>query len=308
MTRKVISATLLVTLILMCQVAWASSMLGWVVTENNALIIIRADGTQVPCQQYAELYEGDVIQGEGADLLAIQWYLPAAGKESTANGVRVTLKRPGFFQSLVADVKDFLGLTEEARVALGLNTRSTKQKLPSEAYLYPGYYATVALDEKVKLTWGRSDAEELTIKDNTGNVVYNTKVSGVTAIELQPDKVGLRDGEVYQWMVDEIAGPYSLKVLSEDAAAILRRDLVALDKGANPYEKSLKKAAYVRMLSDSYPDDFDLYWLSDRYARAAFGSADEKLNKRAVYFIECYKLHLNEQERRSNACTREGGK
>lgn len=308
MPKRVIPVTILVTLILMCQVAWAGSMLGWVETENNALVIIRTDGTQVPCQQYTELYEGDVIQGEGADLLAIQWYLPAAGKESTANGVHVILKRPGFFPSLVADVKDFLGLTEEARVVLGLNTRSAKQKLPSEASLYPGYYATAALDEKVKLAWGQPDAEELTIKDNTGNVVYSTKVSGLTAIELQPDKADLRAGEVYQWMVDEIAGPYSLKVLSEDAAAILRRDLATLDKGANPYEKSLKKAAYVRMLSDSYPDDFDLYWLSDLYARAAFGSFDEKLNKRAIYFIECYKLHLNDQERRSNASAKEGGK
>lgn len=297
MTRQVIAVTLLVTLVLVGQLAWATSMLGWVVTDNNALVIVRADGTQVPCKQYTELYEGDIIQGEGANLLAIQWYLPAAGKESTANGVRVTLKRPGFFQSLVADVKNFLGLTEEARVVLGLNTRSTKQKLPSEAYLYPGYYATVALDEKIKLAWGQPDAEELFIKDSKGNVVYSTKVRGVTAVELRPDKVDLRAGEVYQWSVDEIAGPCSLKVLSEDAAAMLRRDLAALDTGANPYEKSLKKAAYARMLSDIYPGDFDLYWLSDLYARAAFGSADEKLNKRAVYFMECYKLHLNAQER-----------
>lgn len=75
----------------------------------------------------------------------------------------------------------------------------------------------------------------------------------------------MKSGGLYTWSFSGTRSnrPLSVRLLANDAAQQITADLEQINKEAiSAVERALKKAAYLQFISDAYPNDIDLYWLS----------------------------------------------
>ena len=110
----------------------------------------------------------------------------------------------------------------------------------------------------------------------------------------------MRPGEIYRWEIEVPGVPrgretYALKLLESETADLVSADLKELaEEKIGETERKLRIAAYCQFISDTYPQDVDLYWKSYRVLKGldpAGMTAEEKdlaqvLRDRCLQHIE----------------------
>jgi hypothetical protein len=125
--------------------------------------------------------------------------------------------------------------------------------------------ATLIQDVPLKVTEADERVKAITIVDGKGQKVYEKIVKGKTPVAISPGEVGMKPLETYALTVskDTTKRKVEIRLLDRDTQEEIRQGLTDIDnENDTPSEKAVKKAAYLQLMSDAYPDRIDLYWLS----------------------------------------------
>ena len=163
----------------------------------------------------------------------------------------------------------------------------------------PGFDVTLLMNQTVHFAWSDSNAKKnFVIKDSKGKKVFETGISGKNSIDILPSEIkGLKAGKKYSWSVDGGLNVFEFTILDEKTEKQLRDNLAEIDaENLSPDECIVEKAVYLQMLSDKYPDSFDLYWLIAQQL-SSISPADEKLKEKKNELLERCIIHFNAEMR-----------
>ena len=195
---------------------------------------------------------------------SMQLTFPAVNPEWAVHYDGVAAAKPvnGYIGTWLGELQRILGLEkEDPQISGGISRGTAKEN--SVLFPCPGYYATLLADETVVFTWGNKPVKTVTFFDDKGREVGRKEVAGAYGITLTAKEMGLRQGNFYSWKIDDSFYSYRLKILREDTVSELKKQLAEFDNEAGTDgEKTIKKAAYLQLISDMYPGKLDLYWLS----------------------------------------------
>ena len=139
-----------------------------------------------------------------------------------------------------------------------------KSRKSSREFVWPGLDVTLLPDVPVEFrgAGSRDRKHRLVVQKSNGKEVFTREFTDRLAVK--PEQIGLPKTETWTWkLAENTAVPARLRMLSDSFVTILKADLVAL-KTETPdlIEQKIQTAAYLQMLSDTYPQEVSLYWLS----------------------------------------------
>jgi len=238
--------------------------------ENNSRI------KSFDCEYYLELFEGDVItRNNSVKEIEFEWYHPYAGKKINQTDTELTViyKKPvekkGML-SLIDPMIKFLGFAKPKHVPGDAATKGKPEETSeSEDSIYvprPGYDATVVPGYTITFAWSKEGGKAIVFNDSKGNKVSQKKIiNGEAKIKLTPEEIMLKPSQTYTWDIKGIKlyKSHSLRLLENETAQQIMSDLKKIEeKTITEDEKKIQKSAYLQLMSDTFPDEVDLYWMS----------------------------------------------
>ena len=131
----------------------------------------------------------------------------------------------------------------------------------------PGFDVTLLMHQQVRFAWNAKKAQgTFSVQEGNGKILYEKKVDKQDSLTLLPEVIGIKPGRHYIWTVDGGKHLYEFNVLDHKTETKLLEAFAKIDGESIPQdEKLLKKAKYAQLLSDTFPDAIDLYWLSAQW-------------------------------------------
>lgn len=152
----------------------------------------------------------------------------------------------------------------------------------------PGYVVTLLSGQKVTFSWWSSKNKTFFITDDKGKKVFEKDISGMTSIELDLS-AKLQTGKQYFWSVD--GNPKNCKITKLDKKKekeiLSRLKEIDADKNLSENARILRKVNYVQLISDIYPEQIDLYWLSAQWLLDFKATTEEDLNYQQFLLEQC---------------------
>lgn len=259
-------------------------------------VVILRDGQQIPAQRGEALYEGDILQGDGVDSLAIEWHPYTQAQAVGSNELKVVYSPPGALNLAIYKMKEFFGFVDGEMRAQYAATRGPVVSAPAgeERYPLPGYMATLLPGQPVTFAWGEARGKALVVETKDKRTVFRKEVSGQKNLELTPEEMGLTPGQTYLWRVEGLYDTYKLMLLDNDTASQVTEGLRSIETGAGTAnDKLLNKAMFLQFASESSPDKVDLYWLSYRFLKAAGDDGRQEMKEKAGHLLRRFEQHLD---------------
>ena len=228
--------------------------------QNDCLVTSR--GEDYACKENMQLYTGDmVIKKPDVKTLKVKWAPYAGGKQLDLTSMIVTFEPPKNKKGFLSKVKEFLGLMKTGHTKyVGATREITELLIPQ-----PGNNATLISGQKTTFSWESDEGKYIIFKNDIGLELFKKDLNRESSIQLSPEEIGMKTGMVYVWNIRGIKGnkPFKIRLLAQDTAQQVTGDLMQIDKEPiSNFEKILKKAIYLQFISDAYPNEMDLYWLS----------------------------------------------
>ena len=207
------------------------------------------------------LYSGDKISGE-VKSLQVKCGPYAEIKSNGNNSCIVSYAPPSGIWGAASSVSDkaasFWFNVESVASGASRGSDNELNLTPQ-----PGFDVTLLSKQEVRFKWDEAEGNEFFIKDADGNIITERDINGFTYFDVALNSLGLKPKEIYTWGIKGSLSEYSFRILDEQAEKELSSKLEEIDgENISRDEKVLRKAAYVQMISDMYPDIIDLYWLS----------------------------------------------
>jgi len=239
------------------------------------------------------LYDGDRIVGTNLSQLKIETYPYTEVKHISDNEYKIVRERP-LFPGVLTVIGKFLGFVqEEEKISFGVSKGATKPV--TEQFPRPGYYATLLPDQTANFGWGNANGQTLILCDKSGKEIYARDVQNLTQLDINPKDLGLISGNAYSWKVKGIPETYKIKILETSALSVINLDLKQMDaESGSDDDKRIKKAAYLQLMSDIFPEKLDLYWLSYQLLLEV-NPQEATTTKIAEQMKRRYKQHLDDQ-------------
>ena len=226
-------------------------------------------GKSYDCDERRQIYLGDVIRKKPSiKALKIKWAPYVKGAPRGETFLEAVADRPETFQakSYAGAAKEYLQdfvRPAEHRVTSAV-TRDPRYRsaIPDRVTLLSGYPTLISRDG-VQFT-------SLVILAADGKEVVTMPVGGNEQIVLAPERLPLKPGENYavQLRGDAAVRRFTASVLKKELEEQVIQGLADIDKEGLPgAEAVVRKAAYLQMISDLYPETLDLYWLSFQLLR-----------------------------------------
>ena len=154
---------------------------------------------------------------------------------------------------------------------------------PEDLIPQPGFDVTLISGQKVKFSWwSDSKGEIFSIKDDAGNKIFSKNISGLTPvkdsslqkgkkdfafeIEFEVKDLKLKEGKQYFWSIDDNSRRYKIKLLDKKTSNEILSRLNLIDsENISESARILKKSTYLQLISDTYSEKIDLYWLSAQW-------------------------------------------
>lgn len=255
----------------------------------NNITIQRANGTSGGSE--ALLYPNDEITG---DLDSVQIKCAPYADFQNKNGAYIISYAPpsgigAIAHNAIDSASSFWNNVESVTAAASRGSDSDLNLNPK-----PGFDVTLLQNQPVTFAWDGL-AENFYITDETGNKIFETPVKGKSSVEINPSDIKLTDGQKYSWGLDENSSAYKFTILDAQTSKEISAKLDEIDAENIPAdERTLKKSAYIQLISDIYPDKVDLYWLSAQWL-TQFSPTDAKLKEtQGVLLRKCVR-HLDEE-------------
>jgi len=240
----------------------AQNHAGFIQAECQDCFIIGDDGKS-PCAKGTKLFIGDKITSkQGVDAKIFDLAPFAAIEKVDKETVQIVLIPPKEKTDIFHQTMKFLGFSKRSYKAIVTGTRGGDHgsKFPS-----PDNGATILLEQKITFNWGSDQGKTFVIKDAQDKEVFTCDVTGKTLIQILPREAGMKAGSLYSWMVkgEGIDLRYHLKTADDKMAQLITMDLKKIDnEKIMAEERLLKKAGYLQLMSSTYPQEVDLFWLS----------------------------------------------
>ncbi len=211
-----------------------------------------------------KLFPGDILhKKKGIDTVRIE-FMPYAEAETVAPGTKIKIKfnPPKNKQGIFAKIKEYIGFAKPELCPVKSVTKSTEEI--ASLYL-PGENATVLAGRRTVFT-NPGKGGEILFKEPGGTVICR-KETGAEGIGLTPAEIGMEPAKIYTWELrDKEKTLYRsrIRLLGKADKKIIQHGWAQIDgnKTLNADEKLVHKAAYLHFLSDMYPGEMNLFWLS----------------------------------------------
>ena len=263
MKGKLISCHCLLFSLLLFSSASAANYVGIILEGFEQDCTVQNAKGSCDCGESRQLYAGDkVIKKPSVKHLKIKWAPYSRGIEQDETTLTVVFEPPKDRKTIVQDIEELLGLLRTGHsVSVGA-TRSLRRIEAQQPY----DNATLISTQKSRFVWEGDTGEYIVFKDGIGVEVYRRKLqAGTSSVSISPEEIGMRPGVAYTWSIIGTRSnrPLSVRMLPSDIERQITADLRQIDiEPITATERALRKAAYLQFMSDAYPDDIDLYWLS----------------------------------------------
>ena len=262
MNVKMISCCFVFCMVWLFSSASAATYIGIILEGYEKDCKVQSGGATYDCEESRRLYAGDrVLKKPSIKSLRIKWAPYARGQEQDQTTLMAIFEPPQDKKHILLSLKEVLGLLKTGHTAYVGATRARQRvDVPQ-----PGNNATLIPGYRTRFVWKTDDGEYIAFKDANGTEVYKKDLGGGSHAIIAPEEIGMKSGEIYTWGAGEPGSNrrLSLRLLANDAAQQILADLEAINKeGIGTFQKALKKAVYLQFISDAYPSDIDLYWLS----------------------------------------------
>jgi hypothetical protein len=252
----------------------AQNFVGIILQGNDKGCTITHKGESRPCST-RHLFLGDIIeQKTSLTDLKIKWAPNVSGKEIDKTHLEViltkqqALKSAEYINKVGEFVKNFIKPAEHLSISASARSftpqaicetvmRERIENLPSRG--------TLMMDIPIVLSWQNSNIDTLIITDARAEKVFEKNVRNQGELSFSAAEARLNRGETYFWRFDDWDSTerHELSVLSKQLEYEILDGLAKIDTEEGvAYEKMIRKAAFLQMISDTYPDMIDLYWLS----------------------------------------------
>jgi hypothetical protein len=275
---------------------------------QGKVIGLLLDGYQKNCQvlrngkecqliKGLELFEGDLII-KTPDIKDLKiWYFPYAGRKiESKTQLRMIFTPP---QKETDLVKKFLAIIEFEKEHVLYNGSSrgnqfyNSMKVQGDLFACgPFPEATIFAQGEIRFYTGEGDSDLLVLYDADKKELSRTRLEN-GKVSLGEGGVKLNPGQIYYWRLGNQCPYIRVKVLRPELEQEITTALgqIATD-GGNEIEVKLKQAAFLRAISDVYPDQIDMDWLSYEMLRDVVFSQDhisqEELTKIEFYLAEIF--------------------
>lgn len=250
-------------------VAHAQNYVGIILSGYEKDCQITHNGKPTDCEEQRQIYLGDVIRKKpSVKALKIKWAPYVKGAPRGETFLEAVADKPQTFQakSYAGAAKEYLQdfvRPAEYRVTSAV-TRNPRYRsgFPDRATLLPGYPMLISR-EGMQIT-------SLAILAADGKQITETPVAGGEFITVAPEQMPLKPGESYTVLLrgDGAVRRFTASVANKDLEEQVLQGLVDIDLERLPgAEAVVRKAAYLQMISDLYPETLDLYWLSFQLLR-----------------------------------------
>lgn len=220
------------------------------------------------CQKDEGLMAGDIVRvpiNKKHDGLPIRFMDFAQLEPIVPGKYRVVYRPPAKKNVLVSLALNFLGYTRD-RSRRWTAIAATRGAPYQPRCQRPAESATLLPGQPVAFSWCGRAAQRIVIRDPDRKVVFAQPVRGLSSVVLKPDELPLQPGVAYSW--DVIGSPLARKgevrLLDPESTAVVRQAFQDLDKRKDlqKNEKVFAKASFVQVMTESYPDEVGLKWLS----------------------------------------------
>lgn len=251
---------------------------------SGRLTITRANGNFGGSP--ALLYPGDQITGD-VGYIKFEFH-PYADFFSNGKAYVITYNPPLGIDKILLDVEnEFYAFLDNVERVVGGVSRGSSEEINLNPQ--PGFNVTLLSNQKVIFSWDESENKIFSIKDDKGDKIFEQKVDGITSIEIIPANINLKAGQKYIWNLDQDDRDYQLTVLEENTEKEILSKLTEIDsENISDNEKILKKATYVQLISNVYPEKFDLYWLSSQWLINLKPTTNAEKEKKEILLEKCY--------------------
>lgn len=228
-----------------------------------------------------ELYKKDNIKSVKFDFLSY-----AGVKIKNKSRLIIVINPPENKESIVKDIGKFLGLLKMKFKEIRGGTRD-----PGKIGTGPLKNATLIADREIYFG-SYLKGKTIVFKELHGKEVFR-KTLGDNPV-LIPGKAGLVWGKTYTWEIrrgETLHERLLIRVLSRENEAFVKKALQQIDSVTiSADEKIVKKAAYLQFVSDLYPGQIDMYWLSFHILNSNMNKLreDEAIDMSDVLLDRCF--------------------
>lgn len=224
---------------------------------------VQSSGETFPCQERRQLYKGDkVTKLPNIHSLKIKWAPYAGGKKLNATTLLVTFEPPENKKGVLENVKEMVGFVKtKHNVAIG----ATRGGPYGPRVPQPGNHATVMPGQKITFVSESGTGKTIVFKDSDDKEIFTKDLEGALSVQLTPEEIGLKPREVYTWSISGARKGrlFTIRLLSREITKLVTADLMEINREElSEAGKGMKKATYLQFMSDAYPKELDLYWLS----------------------------------------------
>lgn len=300
--KKIISSFVLALSVIIAGTASAQNPIGLLMEGYENDCKVNRGSNKIDCKYLMELFENDIIiKSPDLNRLKVQWLYPPHTKSEQLN--KTTLKvlyNPPYNMGILGTSKEILLLLrdvlpfvkESAKVSTPVVSRSSLiHNIDLRLLPQPGYNSTAIARYSVTFYWGFEGANYIFFNNSQGSKVYEHNIKGKLYVDLTPEEIGFKKNEVYTWDIEGVTlgGPYSIKLLDDKITNQIEIGIKEIENMQISREDMLiYKALYLQMVSDLFPKDVDLYWLSYKMIKSMDDTLSRELKRR-------YLLHLNSE-------------
>lgn len=242
--------------------ASAENYVGIILDGYQKNCVVQSVGIDYDCNDKRQLYAGDkVTKTPDINEVKIKWAPYATGKELTKTSLMVLFEPPKDKKNIVQGIKDMLGLAKtKHKMFIGATRGGFGEIIPQ-----PGNKATLFPDQATTFACESDGGMYLVFKDSKDREIFKKKLGDDPFVRLTPEEIGMRPDEVYTWKISgsRTNSQFTVRLLPMGVVHQVKADLTKIEKEAmGKVDESIQKALYLQFMSDAYPEEIDIYWLS----------------------------------------------
>ena len=223
--------------------------------------------------------------------IKIEWFPNASGKID-CNRMKVIYEKPKRGGGMFGFLGSFLRHLGASKKPSGIGVWAEHRGADDAEMILPGLNATLLPKEMTNFSWGGAEGgTDIVFTNGAGQEVFRRSLNGKNWIDMTPEEFALPYGEVYSWKIDglNMADNYKVRLLDNERAQEIMCELNSLGE-----ENDIEKAAYLQMVSDTFSDEVDLYWLSYKYLKHASKNSIKDDNFQKLW--DRYEQHVKDNE------------
>lgn len=246
-------------LIFITSTALAESYIGIILEGYEENCQVKSKSIEYRCSENRMLLENDVvIKKPDIEALKIKWAPYADSKKVSKTTLQVVFNPPKSKKGVLEKLMESLGFIKKEHEVFVAATRG------GQRILQPCDNATVISGGRIPFIW-EGKGERIVFKDSKGIEIFRKELKDESSIQLTPEEIGMKPSEVYTWNIEgsTVKKPFRVQLLSDEITVQIIADLKKIDnEKISDTDKRIKKSAYLQFMSDTYPKEIDLYWLS----------------------------------------------